>query len=173
MDHGKQEDPGEKPAISQLGLIGIAGAGIAVMGGLALSALPGEKAAPASFSGQTEAIPAVAGQGGTAPIAVTEAGGVDFIVRFEKLPEIEACQAAWRSDPEQARAMFLDWSSAYPELSGLRLKKASYSGELVLTWTGGGSDPSRADIMAARDRIVSLPIVRYADPDFTARVEGP
>lgn len=176
MDKDKREGPGSRYTVTQAGLAGIVGAGLLVMGGLAVTSLPGERAKPVSLPGQTdaEAMPAVlTQQTGGAGIAASEDGGVDFIVRFEKLPELEACQAAWRNDPEAARAMFRDWASAYPELAGLRLKKASYSGELVLTWQGGGSDPTRADIMAARDRIISLPIVRYADPDFTARVEGP
>ncbi|MEM9669376.1 MAG: hypothetical protein AAF950_10665 [Pseudomonadota bacterium] len=106
------------------------------------------------------------------PIPKTEQGEVDFIVRFQESPAIEECLSTFRKDPEHARAVFQNWAKDYPALKGFRLKKTNYSGELVLTWAGDGEAPERGVIMDIRKKLQSMSSVRYADPDFSSRIEG-
>ncbi|MEO1407713.1 MAG: hypothetical protein AAFV54_14675 [Pseudomonadota bacterium] len=106
------------------------------------------------------------------PVPRTGAGEVDFIVRFDDVPEIEECLDTFRQNPEHARSVFREWARNHPELSGFRLKKTNYSGELVLTWDGDGGRPGRDMVMSVRDKLQSAPMIKYADPDFSTQIEG-
>jgi len=103
-----------------------------------------------------------------------ESQSVDFIVKFQNdIPELEACGLTFRSDEGAARKMFADWAAHYDAMDGMGLKKASYSGEMILTWNTGIARPlSRAEVNAKLSEIKAMPSVKYADPDFTARAEG-
>ncbi|MEL6323587.1 MAG: hypothetical protein AAFQ84_05090 [Pseudomonadota bacterium] len=151
-----------------LGAIGISSGALA--GAILLS--PSELDSTAKVStAQTTTLPATDVTIEEQTVVMDERGYIDFIIRFDDTPPIEACRKAFRENRSEGRRVFREWASKHPQLAGLRLKKASYSGEFVVTWTGGGTNPSRDDIMAMRERIQSLGLVRYADPDFTARVE--
>lgn len=93
---------------------------------------------------------------------------VDFIVRFNNnIEELDVCRSLFRSDPQASREMFTAWAGKYRALQDLSLKKASFSGEMILNWNPGMKrPPTRAEINTKLDQIKGLAEVRYADPDF-------
>jgi len=99
---------------------------------------------------------------------------VDFIVRFENDdPGIEACRETFHKDKAASRKMFSDWAADYEPLQGMHLKKAAYSGEMILTWDTGSQTPAQSSEIAAKlAQITAMPNVRYADPDYTVQAEG-
>lgn len=55
-----------------------------------------------------------------------------FILRFNNEPVLDEICKNFRRDRAGSRAKFLVWSANHPELDGLVLASASYSGEIVL-----------------------------------------
>lgn len=155
---------------NKVAMAAFAGLWLASIGGLAALTHPG--------SGQSNAaahptmLPATDVTHERSPVPTSEEGHVDFIVRFGDIPEVEHCLNTFRQDPEEARSVFENWASQHPILSNFRLKKTNYSGELVLTWQGDGTPPSRQDIMDIREHLQAMPDVKYADPDFGAMTQG-
>jgi hypothetical protein len=55
----------------------------------------------------------------------------------------------------------------------MTLKRTSYAGELILSWsTEDGYRPNRADIIAKQRELQAMSVVKYADPDYTAHAGG-
>ena len=86
-----------------------------------------------------------------------------IIVRFRNTPELDEIARSFRKDPEGARARFSRWAAGKPALSGLRLERASYSGELVLA-SSGGRDVDR--VIAA---IKAMDNVAYVEKDYSVQ----
>ncbi len=89
-----------------------------------------------------------------------------FIVRFDDEPELEQVCKNFRRDEPGTRAAFRDWASEHPELDGLHLVRASYSGELILALPV--DDPagrSPYDVIEALETIDNL---AYAELDEMA-----
>jgi len=100
---------------------------------------------------------------------VPDETSVDFIVRFHADDDVDACLEKFKTDPEGARIDFEGWASNHAELDGMKLKKTSYAGEMILSWTTeGGNRPNRADIITKQQALQAMPAVKYADPDYTA-----
>lgn len=100
------------------------------------------------------------------PAIPPRAPAATFIVRFNGEPELEQVCRNFRRDEAGTRATFQNWAADHPQLQGLRLVRASYSGELILALPQ--SDPAQrspADIIAALETIESL---AYAEVDSLA-----
>ncbi|MEL7231707.1 MAG: hypothetical protein AAGJ85_04275, partial [Pseudomonadota bacterium] len=64
--------------------------------------------------------------------AVTEAEmKAVYIVRFDADPELNSVGRTFRKDAAGSRANFAEWAKDKPELDGLKLIRASFSGELL------------------------------------------
>lgn len=98
---------------------------------------------------------------------------VDFIVRFKKnIPELDKCSKMFRGDKAAARKLFSEWAASKEALDGIRLKKVSYSGEMILVWNiDTDSTVTQADVQAKLDQINSMADVRYADADSTVKTQ--
>lgn len=116
---------------------------------------------PQWTKGQIEAAQLVQAQ-----VTPTQAPAATFIVRFNDEPELQQVCRNFRRDEAGTRASFNQWASAHPQLQGLQLVRASYSGELILALPKG--DPngrSASDVIAALETIDSL---AYAEVDSIA-----
>jgi len=150
---------------SRIKLLGLAGAWLAGFGALTMTTVPDHQAVPIYLPAtlETAAEPTLSTQ---MPAAEQ---GVDFIVRFHPVDEVELCLNMFKDDPEGARTVFNDWASDYSTLAGMDLKKTSYAGELILSWsTQTGDYPNRADIIEKQKELQAMDVVKYADPDYTA-----
>lgn len=109
------------------------------------------------------------------PVAtIAAARSIDFIIRFDdKIDAIDRCLALNPDQLPDAQRIFSAWASDKDALSGMTLKKVTFSGEFILSWDAGtAGSPSRAVIDSKLEKIRALPAVRYADPDFTFQPEG-
>lgn len=89
-----------------------------------------------------------------------------FIVRFNDEPELDQVCRNFRRDEVGTRAAFHKWASGHPQLQGLQLVRASYSGELILALPkGDAAGRSAADVIAALETIDNL---AYAEVDSIA-----
>ena len=185
----KEHEPSSAP--KTVLVAGFAGVWLAGMGALAYGTHPNvQTALNTSAQAQEETVlntPVYTPAATTRPASVTtqdpageRAAGknhqnVDFIVRFENdIPELEACRKLFRTDKQTARKIFSDWAADYEAMKGIRLKKVSFSGEMLLAWNTGVEGPMPGDEIQARlTQIKDMPGVRYADPDYTAQAEGP
>ncbi|MEO0882750.1 MAG: hypothetical protein AAFY34_08430 [Pseudomonadota bacterium] len=168
QDEGTPPDEAAKPPrLNRISILGLAALGVAGVSSVTLM-LPSDQDL---IDAQPARLPASEHQMERPPIPATSRGDVDFIVRFDDVPEIEECLATFRQDPSHARSVFRNWASKYPALSGFRLKKTNYSGELVLTWSGSGDLPSRTQIMDIKEQLQAMSAVRYADPDYSTQIE--
>ena len=89
-----------------------------------------------------------------------------FIVRFDDEPELDVVCKNFRRDETGTRAAFRDWAADHPQLDGLHLVRASYSGELILGLPmddPAGRTPG--DVIAALETIDNL---AYAEIDEMA-----
>lgn len=97
--------------------------------------------------------------------AVTEATmKAVYIVRFDANRALSPVGQGFRKDPAASRATFAEWAKDYPALEGLKLIRASYSGELIL---GLPSDSARDSdgVLEALNRMDNLV---YAERDVMA-----
>lgn len=109
--------------------------------------------------------------GARAPVGTENS--VDFIVLFKDVEAVDTCLRIFKEDPDSARAVFENWASEHATLSGMTLKKTSYAGELILSWSiEDGNRPNRADIVTKQRDLQAMPEVKYADPDYTAHAGG-
>ncbi|MEO9971947.1 MAG: hypothetical protein ABJG15_19280 [Hyphomonadaceae bacterium] len=165
-DTNRAEDPQKMPAGEASGRTGLyvfSGGWVAAFGALALFAAPNQQAAPIYLPASLETASPI--QSPTAPAAES----VDFIVRFNDIEDIQTCLDTFKNTPESARDTFTNWASDYESLDGMELKKTSYAGELILSWSVEGNQrPSRADIITKQQELLAMPEVKYADPDYTA-----
>lgn len=91
-----------------------------------------------------------------------------FIVRFDDEPVLDAIGKSFRRDEAGARAAFADWQAEHPEVQGLILQRASYSGELIL-----GLSRNDAQGRSAKDVLKALQAMdnnAYAELDGTATI---
>ena len=154
----------------QKGLMLVSAAWIASLGGLALLTAPDPTASPVYLPASVELTQAPQARN-IAPATVSNS--VNFIVRFKDVQEIETCLELFKEDPDGARNLFLGWSGKHAALDGMQLAETSYSGEMILSWaTGDGHRPNRADIIAKQKELQAMPMVKYADPDYTAQIGG-
>ena len=91
-----------------------------------------------------------------------------FVVRFNDNPELDRHLKAFRKDKAASRAAFAKWAAKHPELDGLTLERVNYSGEVVLSYRGADDANPVTNAKEMQARLNDLPIVRYADPDYTA-----
>lgn len=116
---------------------------------------------PQWTNGQIEAAQLIQAQ-----VTPTRAPAATFIVRFNDEPELQQVCRNFRRDEAGTRATFNRWASAHPQLHGLQLVRASYSGELILALPKGDPDGrSASDVIAALETIDSL---AYAEVDSIA-----
>ncbi|MGB3627058.1 MAG: hypothetical protein WA989_14600 [Henriciella sp.] len=85
-----------------------------------------------------------------------------LIVRFDDEPVLDEIGRSFRKDPDAARARFARWAAGKSALRGLRLERASYAGELVLTNSGPRSRDQAIAEIEAMDNIA------YVEPDYSA-----
>lgn len=114
-------------------------------------------------SAQTVSDPALTGAAAHADSSTT----FDFIVKFNKdHPDLETCVKTFRTDKDAAKSIFAEWATDREAFQDIRLKKVSYSGEMILTWYSEAEGPlSKSDVEAKLAKIKSAPGVRYADKD--------
>ena len=89
-----------------------------------------------------------------------------FIVRFNNEPILDTVCRNFRRDETGMRTSYDEWAANHRQLQGLRLVRASYSGELLLALPK--NDPagrSASDVIAALETIDSL---AYAEIDSLA-----
>nr|WP_156780906.1 hypothetical protein [Hyphomonas sp. Mor2] len=116
---------------------------------------------PQYTNGQIEAAKVVQAQ--ATPVRPPAA---TFIVRFNDEPELEQVCRNFRRDEAGTRAVFQSWAAERPQLQGLRLVRASYSGELILALpVNDAARRSPEDVIAALKTIDSL---AYAEIDSLA-----
>ena len=169
MEDVDAADPVQRPARTALMLV--SGLFVAGLGALAYSTAPSHTAASTSMpavylpaSAETEARDTAQD---TTLMAINNS--VDFIVRFKDVDEVVTCLDMFKEDPEGAREIFAGWADGHETLSGMTLKRTSYAGEVILSWsTEDGHRPNRADIMTKQQDLQAMPFVKYADPDYTA-----
>jgi len=89
-----------------------------------------------------------------------------FIVRFDTDPVITDICRTFRRDGAGARAKFTRWSTKYPELAGLTLYRASYSGELLLALPH--NDPNRRTPKQVLTALQTMDNLAYAELDEIA-----
>jgi len=105
------------------------------------------------------------------PVQVVEAKLINapaatFIVRFNNVPQLDPVYRNFRRDEAATRAAYSAWASDFPQLEGLLLVRASYSGELILGLSA--DDPagrSALDVLAALE---TMDILAYAEIDSMA-----
>ena len=93
-----------------------------------------------------------------------------FIVRFENEPVLSEIGKSFRRDSAAARTKFATWAEDHPEVQGLKLSRASYSGELILVLPS--DDPqgrSPKDVLKALRAMENL---AYAELDVMAKAGG-
>ena len=100
----------------------------------------------------------------------------EIVVKFAKHPEVEAiCKAYW-TDKTKAYELFEAWKSGREHLQDLRLKRATYSNELVLELEKPLADRSplaiRRAYRHATEKLKSARDVLYAEPNTTAQPGG-
>jgi hypothetical protein len=163
-----QPDKAGRPP--QTGLMLVSGLWLAGLGAVALLTAPHSTANPVYLpaSAATEEADQRA-----ARASVSVQNSVDFIVRFKDVEQINTCLHIFKEDPDGARAVFESWAAEHATLSGMTLKRTSYAGELILSWsTEDGYRPNRADIIAKQRELQAMSVVKYADPDYTAHAGG-
>ncbi len=150
----------------QKGLMWVSVAWIGGVGAIGYLTVPGSTASPVYLPASIE----TAETGDASSVTqITAESRVDFIVRFKDVEAVKMCLEMFKEDPDGARNVFAGWAGDYDALSGMSLKKTSYAGELILTWLReDGQRPNRADIIAKQQELQSMPVVEYADPDYTA-----
>ncbi|WP_084398453.1 hypothetical protein [Henriciella aquimarina] len=111
--------------------------------------------------------PKVASTGGSETVRTQIAGAEQtrftLIVKFNGEPVLDEIGKTFRKDPEGAKARFQQWASGKPALAGLRLERASYSGELILVSAGSRSMDEAIRAIQAMDNVA------YVEPDYSAR----
>jgi hypothetical protein len=98
------------------------------------------------------------------------APAASFIVRFDNEPVLSEIGKSFRRDQAAARKKFAAWLEDHPALQGLRLSRASYSGELILILPS--DDPkgrSPEDVLKTLNAMENL---AYAELDVMAKASG-
>lgn len=165
--NNQAETAGISDARTPTSVVLFSGAWTAAFGALALFTAPTQYAEPVYLPATLETAGTAAEQEARPATPIDQS--VDFIVRFDDVAEVQTCLDTFRTEPADARSTFSQWAGGYETLKGMKLKKTSYAGELILSWsTEDGSRPNRADIIAKQQALLAMPEVKYADPDYTA-----
>jgi hypothetical protein len=94
---------------------------------------------------------------------------LEFIVKIDD-PVAAEIARLWRSDPEGARAAFTRFAADKPDLAGLRLSGANFSGELLIAQDAPRSPLERsAASTRTLERLRGLKGVAYADANASAQ----
>ncbi|MEM9179248.1 MAG: hypothetical protein AAGA89_06030 [Pseudomonadota bacterium] len=104
-------------------------------------------------------------------VAISQSGlitasAATFIVKFRNEPVLEQVCRNFRRDEAGTRKAFQAWAAQHPQLKGLQLVRASYSGDIILALPANDPEGRTArDVIAALE---SLPNVAYAEIDSMA-----
>lgn len=98
------------------------------------------------------------------------APAASFIVRFDNEPLLSEIGKSFRRDEVAARAKFATWLEDHPELEGLRLSRASYSGELILILPS--DDPMERTPSDVLSTLKAMDNLAYAELDVMAKASG-
>lgn len=104
-------------------------------------------------------------------LAVSQSGLISasaatFIVKFNNEPELVQLCRNFRRDEAGTRQAFNAWAAQHPQLKGLKLVRASYSGDMILALPANDPDGRSArDVIAALE---TLPNLAYAEIDSMA-----
>ncbi len=101
-----------------------------------------------------------------AQTTTVEQPAATFIVRFKNEPRLDEICKNFRRDRAGSRAKFTSWSASHPELNGLVLASASYSGEIVLALPQ--NDPHNRTPQQVLSAIKGMDNLAYADVDAIA-----
>lgn len=91
-----------------------------------------------------------------------------FIVRIRGVDAIDQIIATYPKDKSTAQSLFLKWSGGRSELTGFKLDRASYSGELILIYS---ERDGKRPVETAQKDLLSIEQVRYADLDEVVTIE--
>lgn len=92
-----------------------------------------------------------------------------FIVRFDDEPVLSEIGKSFRRDEAGAREAFAKWQADHPDAQGLILKRASYSGELILALPrNDAAGRSAKDVIKA---LQAMENNAYAELDATASIQ--
>ncbi len=103
----------------------------------------------------------------TAQASTVDQAAATYIVRFDANPAITDVCKNFRRDKAGSRAKFAVWSKPHPELQGLILASASYSGELVLALPR--NDPAGRTPQQVLKALKGMDNIVYADIDAIAQ----
>ena len=97
----------------------------------------------------------------------------DFIVKFKPdNTHMNACATEFRTDKAKAREMFSDWAASQDAFEDTKLKKVSYSGEMIVTWEIISEEPLSGALVAKKlESLKADPSVKYADKDSQITVQ--
>ena len=104
-------------------------------------------------------------------VAVSQSGLINaaaatFIVKFNNEPALEQVCRNFRRDEVATRKIFNTWAAQHPQLKGVKLVRASYSGDLILALPANDPEGRTArDVIAALE---TLPNLAYAEIDSMA-----
>ena len=101
-----------------------------------------------------------------AQVVTVNSPAATFIVRFKNEPEVDEICKMFRRDGDGARAKFSTWRAGYPQLAGLTLASASYSGEMILALPS--NDPARRSPVEVLAKIKTMNNLAYAELDEIA-----
>lgn len=121
----------------------------------------------AQTTSQTGATTDPAGTTHTDTADAEDASDMLFIVRFENEPLLGDVGKAFRRDPKSAQDSFKLWQKQNPDMQGLRLVRASYSGELILALAS--DDPQGRQAGDVLRSLRAMPTLIYAEPDSLAK----
>lgn len=102
--------------------------------------------------------------------SLINAAAATFIVKFNNEPELEQVCRNFRRDEVATRRIFDTWAAQHPQLKGLKLVRASYSGDIILALPANDPEGRTArDVIAALE---TLPNLAYAEIDSMASVNA-
>lgn len=107
-------------------------------------------------------------QGGHSDSSDTPDRRARFIVRISGVDAIDQIIATYPKDKSKAQSLFLKWSGGRSELTGFKLDRASYSGELILIYS---EREGKRPVETAQKDLLSIERVRYADLDEVVTIE--
>ncbi|MEL7032677.1 MAG: hypothetical protein AAGL97_14855 [Pseudomonadota bacterium] len=98
--------------------------------------------------------------------SLINAAAATFIVKFKNEPALEQVCRNFRRDEAATRKIFNSWAAQHPQLKGLKLVRASYSGDIILALPANDPEGRTArDVIAALE---TLPNLAYAEIDSMA-----
>ena len=93
----------------------------------------------------------------------------EIVVKFKDDAAVKPIIDLFWTAPEAAKARFDEFKKGHPVVAMATLARATYSGELVLSFPSNAATPAER-LKAARDlaaRLSASPDISYAEPDFS------